>query len=154
MIDIDHFKAVNDTYGHQAGDAALAAAAEMRDSLRGYDVPGRFGGEEFAVLLPGTTGEEACLIAQRLRERLAAATTLVGESTPVQITVSVGVTALSSASADLDELISAADIALYRDVGRHSSWRRNDTDFEQDQNRNSHVSGDTSVNIAASRSGV
>jgi diguanylate cyclase (GGDEF)-like protein len=127
MIDIDHFKAVNDTYGHQAGDAVLATvAAEMRDSLRGYDVPGRFGGEEFAVLLPGTTGEEACLIAERLRERLAAATTLVGESTPVQITVSIGVTALRSASADLDELISAADIALYRakNAGRNQTcWQ-------------------------------
>ena len=115
MIDIDHFKAVNDTYGHQAGDAVLAAvAAEMRDSLRDYDIPGRFGGEEFTLLLPGTTGDEARVIAERLRERLAAATTLVKESTPLQVTVSIGVTALGHVPVDLDELIAAADSALYR----------------------------------------
>lgn len=115
MIDIDHFKVVNDTHGHQTGDAALAAvAAGIRDSLRGYDITGRFGGEEFGVLFPGTGLDQACQIADRLRRTLATVT-ILAKNARVPITVSVGVAALDPAApAGLDDLIATADTALYR----------------------------------------
>lgn len=115
MIDIGHFKAVNDTSSHQARDAVLAAvAAGIRDSLRDYDIAGRFGGERGAVLFPGTGLEQGRLIADQLRQGNAAEPTLIGGSVPVHLTVSIGVAALGPVPADLDELISAADGALYR----------------------------------------
>ena len=117
MVDIDHFKAVNDTYGHLAGDAVLAGiSAAMRGLLRDYDVVGRFGGEEFAILLPQTSAAEAGEIAERLRVRLAKIITPVTdgtESVPLRVTVSIGVAALEDARRDLDELLAAADAALY-----------------------------------------
>jgi diguanylate cyclase (GGDEF)-like protein len=71
MLDIDHFKKVNDTYGHLAGDAVLAAiAAATRSLLRDYDIIGRFGGEEFAILLPHTGAAEATGVTERLRKRI------------------------------------------------------------------------------------
>jgi diguanylate cyclase (GGDEF)-like protein len=118
MMDIDHFKAVNDTYGHLAGDAVLAGiSAALRGLLRDYDIVGRFGGEEFAILLPQTTAAEARDIAERLRVRLAKIITPVtsgAESVPLRITVSIGVAALEEARRDLDELLAAADSALYQ----------------------------------------
>ena len=118
MMDIDHFKAVNDTYGHLAGDAVLAGlSAALRGLLRDYDIVGRFGGEEFAILLPHTTAAEARDIAERLRVRLAKIITPVtagAESVPLRITVSIGVAALEEARRDLDELLAAADSALYQ----------------------------------------
>ena len=118
MMDIDHFKAVNDTYGHLAGDAVLAGiSAALRSLLRDYDIVGRFGGEDFAILLPQTTAAEARDIAERLRVRLAKIITPVTagvESVPLQITVSIGVAALEEARRDLDELLAAADSALYQ----------------------------------------
>jgi len=118
MMDIDHFKAVNDSYGHLAGDAVLAGlSAALRGLLRDYDIVGRFGGEEFAILLPHTTAAEARDIAERLRVRLAKIITPVtagAESVPLRITVSIGVAALEEARRDLDELLAAADSALYQ----------------------------------------
>ncbi|MBV9452354.1 MAG: GGDEF domain-containing protein [Streptosporangiaceae bacterium] len=119
MIDIDHFKQVNDTYGHLAGDAALAAlAAATRALLRDYDIVGRFGGEEFAVLLPDTAITDAGTVTERLRAKLSQITFLArtasGIQLPLQVTVSIGVAALSTSRRDLDELIAAADLALYR----------------------------------------
>jgi diguanylate cyclase (GGDEF)-like protein len=118
MVDIDHFKAVNDTYGHLAGDAVLAGiSAALRGLLRDYDIVGRFGGEEFAILLPHTNAAEARDIAERLRVRLAKIITPVtsgAESVPLRITVSIGVAALEEARRDLDELLAAADSALYQ----------------------------------------
>src|SRR5204862_7379238 len=71
MLDIDHFKNVNDTYGHPTGDAALrAVAAILRDSMRLHDVPGRYGGEEFGVVLPGIDEAGAAAIAERIRRRI------------------------------------------------------------------------------------
>jgi diguanylate cyclase (GGDEF)-like protein len=82
MIDIDHFKNVNDTYGHLAGDAVLASiSAAMRGMLREYDLVGRFGGEEFTILLPHTLSSEAGDIAERLREKLAMIVTPVTDAT-------------------------------------------------------------------------
>jgi diguanylate cyclase (GGDEF)-like protein len=118
MIDVDHFKSVNDTYGHLAGDAVLASiSAAMRGMLRDYDLVGRFGGEEFTVLLPQTLAAEAREIAERLREKLAMIVTPVTDGTenvPLRITVSIGVASLQDSRRDLDDLLAAADAALYR----------------------------------------
>jgi len=118
MMDIDHFKAVNDTYGHLAGDAVLAGiSAALRGLLRDYDLVGRFGGEEFAILLPHTSVAEARDIAERLRQRLAKIITPVtdgAESAALRVTVSIGVAVLEeSRRRDLNELLAAADSALY-----------------------------------------
>jgi diguanylate cyclase (GGDEF)-like protein len=119
MIDIDHFKQVNDTHGHLAGDAVLATlSATLRALLREYDIIGRFGGEEFAILLPQTDMVKAEQITERLRAKLAEITvttgTGAGAEAPLQVTVSIGVATLQAARRDLDELIAAADAALYR----------------------------------------
>jgi diguanylate cyclase (GGDEF)-like protein len=115
LADIDHFKAVNDTHGHLAGDAVLSLiSATMAALLREYDVVGRFGGEEFAICLPHTSPEEALVVAERLRYKIAQITSGEPGEAPVQITISVGVASLESADRTLDELIAAADAALYR----------------------------------------
>ena len=126
MIDIDHFKLVNDTYGHLTGDAVLSAlSAAMRALLREYDLVGRFGGEEFCVLLPHTTEGAAYEIAERLRERLSQITVTTSHKgtpeVPVQVTVSIGVACLHQSRRDLDDLIAAADAALYyaKETGRN-----------------------------------
>src|SRR5207237_5080891 len=80
LVDIDHFKAVNDTYGHLVGDKALRAVTDaLRSQLRAYDLAGRFGGEEFAILLPQTREAQALRIAERLRTHIASLTIGVGE---------------------------------------------------------------------------
>jgi diguanylate cyclase (GGDEF)-like protein len=119
MLDIDHFKRVNDTHGHLTGDAVLAAlSATLRGLLREYDIIGRFGGEEFAILLPHTDIVAAEQITERLRAKLAEISVTPGTGsdteTPLQVTVSIGVAALAHSRRDLDELIAAADAALYR----------------------------------------
>jgi diguanylate cyclase (GGDEF)-like protein len=119
MLDIDHFKRVNDTYGHLAGDAVLAAlSATLRALLREYDVIGRFGGEEFSILLPHTDMDSAQQITERLRTKLAEITVAANHGTgpevPLQVTVSIGVATLETSRRDLDDLIAAADAALYR----------------------------------------
>jgi diguanylate cyclase (GGDEF)-like protein len=123
MLDIDHFKRVNDTYGHLTGDAVLAAlSATLRGLLREYDIIGRFGGEEFAILLPHTDLVTAEQITERLRAKLAEISVTPGSGsgteTPLQVTVSIGVAALANSRRDLDELIAAADAALYRAKGQ------------------------------------
>ena len=117
MLDIDHFKQVNDGYGHPAGDAVLAAlSAAMCGLLREYDITGRYGGEEFAIFLPQTDLPQAGEIAERLRHKLAQIVTFTGSgasSFELKVTVSIGVAALDHARPDLDELVAAADAALY-----------------------------------------
>ncbi len=119
MLDIDHFKQVNDTYGHLAGDAVLAAlSATLRALLRDYDITGRFGGEEFAILLPHTDAQTAEQIAERLRVKLAQITVATGGAgsvqPPLRVTVSIGVATLATSRRDLNDLIAAADAAMYR----------------------------------------
>ena len=116
MLDIDHFKRINDSRGHAAGDAALRGLAEvLRSNMRASDVAGRLGGEEFALLLPQTTLEEAAGYAARLR-RTVAAHVVVDQHQEVCFTCSFGV-AQMRASDDLDGLIGRADAALYRAKG-------------------------------------
>jgi diguanylate cyclase (GGDEF)-like protein len=120
IADVDHFKLVNDTHGHLAGDAVLRTlAAEMREQVRESDLVGRFGGEEFAILLTGTTADEAFLVADRIRRGAGVVKVLTNEKI-VGVTVSIGVAVLGVHGADLSQLLDAADRALYRakDTGR------------------------------------
>lgn len=113
MLDIDHFKALNDTHGHGAGDLALQAfAAACRECLRPYDLFARIGGEEFAVLLVDTTPDEARTILERLRQAVGAIELEVDEAT-LRFTVSLGLTTLAPGGS-LEGALAEADRALYR----------------------------------------
>jgi len=121
LIDVDHFKRVNDTHGHLVGDEVLKClAAELRQQVRDSDVVGRFGGEEFTVLLPRTDANEALRIAERLR-RSASTLSILASEVRIGVTISIGVAVLGWHGRDLFELLAAADLALYRakDKGRN-----------------------------------
>ncbi len=114
FIDLDGFKSVNDTHGHLCGSRALVeAAAVIRGSARETDVVARFGGDEFAVVLPDTGGEGAFAVGERVRERLSAHLFLASEGLAIRLTASVGVATLPDVAATADELVSAADRAMY-----------------------------------------
>ena len=114
LTDIDHFKKVNDTYGHPVGDAVLKrVAAVFAGRARKVDVVARYGGEEFVLVLPDTDGEGAELFASKLREEVAAQT-MTAEQGPFQVTISMGVAEYPQDSRDPSELIERADQALYR----------------------------------------
>lgn len=122
MIDLDHFKNINDTYGHKTGDVVLQRMAEVtRDTLRDVDVVGRLGGEEFAVVLPQTDRERALEVAERLRQTIADAVVPLEQGLPLRFTVSIGVTTLAGTSTNIDTLLSQADEALYqaKNAGRN-----------------------------------
>lgn len=109
MIDVDHFKSYNDTYGHPEGDKALKTVGYvLKETLRGADVAARYGGEEFSILLPQTTSEEAQAIAERIRRNIEE-TDFVNR----KVTVSMGIASCSLELNSSDEVISAADKALY-----------------------------------------
>lgn len=114
MLDVDFFKRINDTHGHKAGDKALEKLADVcRKTLRQVDIIGRIGGEEFAILLPETGMEESIEVAERLRESLQKALIPLETGLPLQLTVSIGVAALTSKDDNIDVLFNAADKALY-----------------------------------------
>lgn len=122
MVDADHFKQVNDTHGHAAGDAVLRSLAETgRKLLRDADHMGRLGGEEFALLLPETDLAQAVVVAERLRKAVGEMRVALPEGGEAQLTVSVGVAALGPDTENLDELMRRADAALYaaKDKGRN-----------------------------------
>ncbi len=128
LVDIDHFKVVNDTYGHLVGDKALRAVTDaLRNQLRAYDLAGRFGGEEFAILLPHAREVDALNVAERLRVHIAGLSIPVrddDESGPhVRVTISVGVAALDGTSRGLTDMLAAADAALYhaKETGRNKT---------------------------------
>jgi diguanylate cyclase (GGDEF)-like protein len=111
ICDLDHFKSVNDSYGHQVGDNTLVKVAELiRNSVREIDTPARFGGEEFAVILPETDLAGAKAMAERVRESVAAAKI---EGLPRPITISIGLACYPDHADDKGNLIRAADTALY-----------------------------------------
>jgi diguanylate cyclase (GGDEF)-like protein len=117
MIDADHFKAINDTHGHDVGDIVLRhITTEIQGALRGVDILGRVGGEEFALALPETTIEGALTIAERLRAAINRLE-VVGAAGIVRVTVSIGVAALPGDGPDLAPLLKAADQALYAAKG-------------------------------------
>ena len=120
LVDVDHFKRVNDSHGHLIGDEVLRAlAADLRRQVRESDAVGRFGGEEFTVLLPGTDTAGAYGIAERLRAS-AASLSVAAADARIGVTVSIGVAVLGQHGNDMFELLAAADGALYRakDAGR------------------------------------
>ena len=116
LLDLDRFKQINDTYGHLMGDDVLRSIADaMTGVLRKYDLAGRFGGEEFVMLLPQTRAVDALRIAERVRAHIARLPILASGGEPVTVTVSIGVAALDAGSSrELTELLAAADAALYR----------------------------------------
>ncbi len=123
LIDIDHFKAVNDSFGHLAGDKALREVARtLTMFLREYDLVGRFGGEEFSLLLPQAEAVDAYRIAERIRAYISAMPIDVHEdpaAEPVRLSISIGVAALgarwgSGIGGQLTDLLAAADAALYQ----------------------------------------
>jgi diguanylate cyclase (GGDEF)-like protein len=138
LIDIDHFKLVNDTHGHLAGDKVLRAMGdEIREHLRHTDMAGRFGGEEFVVLLPNADEGQAHAVAERLRQHIAATPIPIGDdpadaSKLVDLTISVGVAALTEACHELTDLLAAADAALYyaKQHGRNKTHAINATEHK------------------------
>jgi len=121
MLDADHFKNINDTYGHKIGDKVLIElAAKCERALRDKDIIARFGGEEFVIFLPDITIAQAQKVADRLRQSISSIVVYSDEGKPIQFTVSIGVTS-SDISDDIDMLIKTADDALYKakETGRN-----------------------------------
>lgn len=115
MIDIDHFKLINDRHGHQAGDEALrACAAAITGALREADVLGRLGGEEFAALLPHSSAESAWAAAERIRVAIAHLVITATDGKPLTITVSIGMAEMQPQHTGIEPLLAWADQALYR----------------------------------------
>ena len=113
MLDIDHFKQVNDTYGHLAGDLVLISVAQtLIRSLRPSDMPVRYGGEEFSIFLPGTSDENARIIANRIRSNIENMSITLNDGTILQVTVSIGY-AERIENDSVESLIDRADKALY-----------------------------------------
>jgi len=114
MVDLDHFKKINDAHGHLVGDLVLCEAAHrMKNALRPYDTLGRYGGEEFLVVVPGCAAPEAAKVAERLRQCLES-TPLTLRGVRIRITGSFGVASSKDIAEDVDAMIWAADAALYR----------------------------------------
>jgi len=121
MFDLDHFKDINDRYGHLCGDAVLAAVGvRMRDVLRGSDLKCRYGGEEFLVLLPETPLEGAKRVADTMRREIAEMV-VTWRDERLHVTASFGVTVAMPSEIDVEAIIGRADTALYRakDQGRN-----------------------------------
>ena len=122
FLDLDGFKSVNDRHGHLFGSRALMEAADVvRRCARETDMCARFGGDEFAVVLPDTGGEGAFAVGERIRDRIAAHPFLASEGLKIRLTASVGVATLPDVAASAEELLKAADRAMYRvkDAGKN-----------------------------------
>jgi diguanylate cyclase (GGDEF)-like protein len=122
MADIDHFKRINDAHGHQAGDEVLREVARrMQRSLRGYDIAGRFGGEEFLLVLPGCSLEEGAKLAERICH-VVCSEPVKAKNERIEVSISLGVAVANPpVPADLEALLGSADAALYRakEAGRN-----------------------------------
>ncbi len=112
MLDADDFKMVNDAHGHLAGDAALRHIARIcRQSVRAHDLVGRYGGEEFVILLPETSAAEGLVVAERLRKQVDS-TPVKYDGMPIRVTVSVGLAENTDSCTEFNDLLSCADLAL------------------------------------------
>lgn len=121
MIDVDHFKKFNDTFGHDVGDQVLKRLVKICNSiLRTIDIFARYGGEEFMILLPSTTCDNACIVANRIRVAIEQDTFILGNKT-ISYTVSIGATQVKTSDKNIDLLTKRADLALYKakDTGRN-----------------------------------
>ncbi|WP_108445574.1 sensor domain-containing diguanylate cyclase [Halomonas denitrificans] len=115
ILDIDKFKSVNDAWGHPAGDIVIAALANLTmDMVRDSDLFGRLGGEEFALLMPETSQEQAAILAERLRSSFEHLPLDIKKGAPIACTVSIGVTTVGGEDDTLEEMLERADQALYR----------------------------------------
>jgi len=116
VLDIDFFKSINDSYGHDAGDDVLREfATRVRKSIRGIDLACRFGGEEFVIVMPETDMGVATIVAERLRRRIASeAFSIQQGSSSIEVTISIGIAALDAADANAGNILKRADQALYR----------------------------------------
>jgi len=113
LFDIDHFKLVNDTYGHDIGDSVIQSIAHLgSETMRSRDVFARLGGEEFAAILPGTSLDQAKAFAERFREKVESFN-LTNHENSHRVTISAGVANLSQVEVDFDSLLHAADEAMY-----------------------------------------
>ncbi|MBI4731879.1 MAG: diguanylate cyclase [Chloroflexi bacterium] len=124
MLDIDHFKKVNDQYGHAAGDIVLHEIAQtIQSNLRSNDISGRYGGEEFSVILSRINQDEICQIADRLCKTIAQNALKVGRD-EIHVTLSIGIAVLDAATPSLDVLLQQADQAMYaaKQAGRNC-WK-------------------------------
>lgn len=123
MLDLDHFKNINDRYGHQAGDTVLKKLVQVcQGLLREVDVIGRLGGEEFAIMLPETGSERALEIAGRLCQAVAAAEVPMEDGSPLHFTTSIGVASLAKDDPHVDAILNRADRALYK--AKHAGRNR------------------------------
>ncbi len=146
LLDIDHFKRINDTFGHDAGDAALRLLAHtFRTEMRGVDMAARFGGDEFAVILPQAGLDGALIVAERLRASVAR-TEVPGVG---NITISLGIATFPLHASSRDMLLSIADRALYnaKQLGRNRASAPPDASSDMTDN-NSHIDGDAALSIA------
>ena len=122
-LDADHFKSINDTYGHQAGDIVLQKLSKIfQDVLREVDIIGRIGGEEFTVLLPETDLQSAIKVAQRLLDAIGDSKVVMDTGVTIRYTASIGVASLTDATTSLTDLLNAADAALYQ--AKHAGRNR------------------------------
>lgn len=150
MLDVDHFKSINDRFGHQTGDEVLkAVASTCKAQLRAGDLFGRLGGEEFAAILPHVGRESALATADKLRQAVASAT-IDGPAGPLSVTASFGVTSTSIIAKDVDTLVSQADAAMYRakEAGRNrcEGWGNNREAHESGSRRRVLKSGRIIIN--------
>lgn len=114
MLDLDHFKSINDTHGHSVGDATLRAFAEtLRANVRDYDIPARYGGEEFIVIAPNTAHADLLRLAERIKDQVAAQRVSHGSAT-IAVTTSIGLGTLQDSDKDVDALLGRVDKALYQ----------------------------------------
>nr|WP_277344832.1 diguanylate cyclase [Pseudoalteromonas sp. Z1A8] len=114
ILDIDHFKRVNDTYGHVAGDKSLRCVADIiRQHCRKHDLLARYGGEEFVILMPDTSSSQAYALAEKMRQTLEHTEVSINKSLSIRLTMSIGITDVKPDNIDLDDVINQADKALY-----------------------------------------
>jgi diguanylate cyclase (GGDEF)-like protein len=126
FIDIDRFKPINDTYGHHAGDGVLRQIANLiSDNIRTSDLFGRYGGEEFMLILPETTPEEATVLAEHLRGLVMEHPLLIPDQAPVRVTISIGIAGDIGSQLQADRLVDQADGAMYaaKSLGRNRTYR-------------------------------